>query len=160
VLFTLAQVIEIRQLGQRKRDVISLYALNLLLVPINLSGMWHSLKQLATGQRGSFGRTPKVVRRTSVPRHHVIAPLMLLAAFTGKIGYYFLVSQSWPGVVGAASLGLIMLYGLSRFMGWSHILADLAVQHDVLRGNPQCALRQVASLVLLREAASQSEGVS
>ena len=147
MLFPLAQVIEIRQLGQRKRDVISLYALNLLLVPINLSGLWHSLKQLATGRRGSFGRTPKVLERTRVPRHHVIAPLMLWATFVGKIVYYGLMSRSWPGAAGAASMMLIMLYALSRFLGWSHIVADLAPRHPVLRSYRHAALQRVASLV-------------
>lgn len=52
-------------LGYKWWDLLRVYALNLLLIPVNLGGVVKSLQQAVTGRQTPFGRTPKVVHRTA-----------------------------------------------------------------------------------------------
>ncbi|PYM29686.1 MAG: glycosyl transferase [Candidatus Rokuibacteriota bacterium] len=65
--------------GYRASDVLRVYALNLMLIPINLAGAFKSLHQAWTGRRTAFGRTPKTQGRTRAPRAYVMAEYVLLA---------------------------------------------------------------------------------
>ena len=55
-------------LGYRWRDLIPVYALNLLLVPIHFAGSFASVRQAVTGRKIPFRRTPKVTGRIGAPR--------------------------------------------------------------------------------------------
>jgi cellulose synthase (UDP-forming) len=57
---------DLRMLGYRRSDVIRVYALNLMLVPVHLSGVFKSIIQAATGRKVAFARTPKVTGRTAI----------------------------------------------------------------------------------------------
>jgi cellulose synthase (UDP-forming) len=71
---------DLRLSGYRKRaDLIRVYALNLLLIPINLGGVFKSVHQAITGRRTPFARTPKVSGRTAAPAAYVVAEFALLA---------------------------------------------------------------------------------
>jgi cellulose synthase (UDP-forming) len=65
--------------GYRASDVLRVYALNLMLIPINLAGTFRSLRQAWTGRPTAFGRTPKTPARTQAPRAYVMAEYILLA---------------------------------------------------------------------------------
>jgi cellulose synthase/poly-beta-1,6-N-acetylglucosamine synthase-like glycosyltransferase/peptidoglycan/xylan/chitin deacetylase (PgdA/CDA1 family) len=65
--------------GYRRGDVLRVYALNLLLIPISLCGVFKSLRQAVTGQKTPFGRTPKSSDPTRAPRGYVVAEYVLLA---------------------------------------------------------------------------------
>ncbi len=70
---------DLLQSGYRASDVLRVYALNLLLIPIHLSGAFKSLHQAWTGRRVAFGRTPKTRGVTRVPRAYVVVEYVLLA---------------------------------------------------------------------------------
>jgi hypothetical protein len=70
---------DLRYSGYGIRDLARVYALNLLLIPANLGGVFKSLQQAITGRRIPFGRTPKVSGRTSAPARYVLAEYALLA---------------------------------------------------------------------------------
>lgn len=55
-----------------------MYALNVMLVPVNLSGVGKSLKQAWSGQKTPFGRTPKTRGRTWIPPLYIAAQFALL----------------------------------------------------------------------------------
>jgi hypothetical protein len=59
--------------GFQWRDLPRVYALNILLMPANLTGTLHSLRQAITGRLISFKRTPKIVDRTPSPIMHLLA---------------------------------------------------------------------------------------
>jgi cellulose synthase (UDP-forming) len=69
---------DLRRSGYRAGDVLRVYALNLMLIPIHLSGSFQSLRQAWTGRKTAFGRTPKIQGRTPVPRAYVVAEYALL----------------------------------------------------------------------------------
>jgi cellulose synthase (UDP-forming) len=77
-------------------DVLRIYALNLLLIPVVLAGVAQSIKQAFTGRVAAFARTPKIKGRVSSPRSYlisiaVIIVLSCLAAISdlraGKIAF-------------------------------------------------------------------------
>jgi hypothetical protein len=67
------------QSGYRASDVLRVYALNLMLIPVNLSGVLTSLHQAWTGRKPAFGRTPKTPGRTHAPGAYLLVECVLLA---------------------------------------------------------------------------------
>ena len=51
--------------GYKVLDIFRVYALNLLLIPVHLGGALQSVRQLITGRRTPFARTPKIQGRTA-----------------------------------------------------------------------------------------------
>jgi hypothetical protein len=105
-------------------DILRIYALNLLLIPVNLAGVAHSLKQAFTGRVAAFARTPKVKGRTSSPRFYlvsvaVIIVLSCLAAISDlHVGKYAF------SLFGFSNAGLYV-YAMIRFIGVRESWADL-----------------------------------
>jgi cellulose synthase/poly-beta-1,6-N-acetylglucosamine synthase-like glycosyltransferase len=64
---------DLRLLGYRSADVLRVYALNLVLIPVNLVGVLGSVWQALTGSKAAFGRTPKLLGRTPVPAIYLVA---------------------------------------------------------------------------------------
>lgn len=78
--------------GRPLRQIVPVYCLNLLLIPINLSGAIASLRQAITRRKVGFVRTPKVANRTSAPVGILFAVwsggllLLLSAGFDAWLG--------------------------------------------------------------------------
>lgn len=66
---------DLRHVGYRAREVVTVYALNLALVPVNLAGVFKSVQQAVIRRKMPFARTPKVARRTRVPARYLVAQL-------------------------------------------------------------------------------------
>jgi cellulose synthase/poly-beta-1,6-N-acetylglucosamine synthase-like glycosyltransferase len=69
---------DLRHVGYRRRDIATVYALNLLLVPVNLAGTAQSIAQAITGRKPVFARTPKVSHRTVTPLLFIVVPILLM----------------------------------------------------------------------------------
>jgi hypothetical protein len=114
---------DLRLAGYNSVDLLHVYALNLLLFPVNLAGVLRSLQQILTGKKSPFGRTPKIGTRTATP-------LFYIAAHTILLGYLVIVSilDLKDGYYSHAVLGgttfLMFLYGFTRFIGWREAAAD------------------------------------
>jgi cellulose synthase/poly-beta-1,6-N-acetylglucosamine synthase-like glycosyltransferase len=78
---------DIIRMGFRLRDVGHVYALNLMLTPVNLGGAAKSLHQAWTGKKTPFARTPKTGGRTWIPPLYVAAEygLMAFCVFAGVV---------------------------------------------------------------------------
>ena len=115
---------DLKQTGYRYADVFRIYALNLLLVPVNLGGVFKSLQQIVTGKRTPFGRTPKVADRTAIP------PLYLAAVY-GCLGYCLaslimdVQAVRWMHAVFAAFNGSVLLYAITVFIGHREAAQDI-----------------------------------
>ena len=70
---------DMHQAGHRALDIFRVYALNLLLAPVNAGGVLKSLQQVVTGNKIPFGRTPKVIGRTAAPAFYVLVEYLLVA---------------------------------------------------------------------------------
>jgi len=121
--------------GYRWIDLFRVYALNLLLIPVNLGGVLKSLQQAVTGRTIPFSRTPKVAGRTTAPPTYVLCELLLIG--------YCLVGASvdaWHGrwmhalfaLINAGILG----YAFARFVGFREGLEDLRLRTALARYEP------------------------
>ncbi len=63
--------------GYKRRDVLRLYGLNIMLLPVNTAGAARSIGQAIGGQKSAFARTPKVKKRTVTPLAFVTFPFII-----------------------------------------------------------------------------------
>jgi cellulose synthase (UDP-forming) len=112
------------QLGYRATDVVGVYALNLLLLPVNLAGVTTSLHQAATGAKIPFGRTPKVEDRTSVQKIYLRVPLALIGVWTATSAFAISTGRIANAAFVAGNVALLV-YALVRFVGASALSQDL-----------------------------------
>jgi cellulose synthase (UDP-forming) len=124
--------VDLRRAGYLRRDVLGVYALNMLLVPVSLGGVLGSIRQICTGRRSPFGRTPKIIERTAVPAGYVAAEIALLVSWI-----FGAVIELYEGRLPNAALGLanatVLLYALVRFVGVRPACQDLAPLAHALR---------------------------
>jgi hypothetical protein len=115
---------DLRLAGYRRRDVLRVYALNLLLVPVNLGGVFKSIHQAITGRGTPFKRTPKIKDRTSVPPSYIVLPCLLAMFLIVESARSFANGSSWQGISSVLNGGLLV-YAVGAFVGWRHIREDL-----------------------------------
>lgn len=102
----------------------AIYALNLLLTPVNIAGVLASIGQALTGRKVPFARTPKINDRTA-------APAGILISVWGGMAFLILSSihsawlQYFPAAIMAGLNGLGLLAGAMVFIGWNETLEDL-----------------------------------
>jgi hypothetical protein len=107
---------DLKHCGYRWLDLVRLYALTLVLIPVNLGGVCKSLQQLLTGRKTPFGRTPKVDQRTAIP------VIYLLILYTLPVHWCLqvqadLLAERWFHAFFVAFNTILMLYGLMVFIG-------------------------------------------
>jgi hypothetical protein len=61
--YFLAMAHDFHRMGYKRTDVFRVYAFNLILLSVNLSGTFKSLQQAAAKSKISFARTPKVANQ-------------------------------------------------------------------------------------------------
>jgi cellulose synthase/poly-beta-1,6-N-acetylglucosamine synthase-like glycosyltransferase len=122
---------DLKEAGYRWADLLRVYAVTLMLIPINLAGVFRSVQQIITGRKSAFGRTPKIEGRTSTPAAHVFILWGIFAvgliSCIGNMLFHRWFYGAFSGANAAA-----MLYGMTRLVGlragWEDLrfgLADL-----------------------------------
>ncbi|TGK35487.1 glycosyl transferase [Leptospira gomenensis] len=116
------------RLGYRWIDVVQIYSLNLLLIPVNLAGVFMSVNQAITGKQIPFSRTPKVIGRTALPGLYVISEFALFAQLVfGCIINYL--HRNWIYSLYNLSNALLLGYAIVKFIGikscWEDLLLSL-----------------------------------
>jgi len=118
---------DLRLVGYRRRDLLAVYALNLLLIPVNLGGVLSSLRQAVGGKGAAFKRTPKVSDRTSSPPVYVVVPVLLAALLGAGAVWSFVRGVPIQGAASAIN-ALLLLYAVTRFIGWRFGWEDIRAQ--------------------------------
>ena len=115
---------DLRLMNYKGFDVFRVYALNLLLIPVNIGGVVKSLQQCLTKRKIPFSRTPKVTNRTPVLSGYVLAAILIFSQWTA--GAYWDFNNGYPsqGFFAAAN-ALILGYALLVFVGFRNTLKDL-----------------------------------
>ncbi|HEX6828947.1 MAG TPA: glycosyltransferase family 2 protein [Burkholderiales bacterium] len=122
---------DLAHIGYRWSDVFRVYALNLLLIPVNLGGVLKSLQQAWTRGKIPFGRTPKVEGRTAAPALYVAAEFAMLlwwtvaAAEDFTMGHYAHVAFA---LLNATFLAYAIRYYLGFRPGWEDLVSDLGTR--------------------------------
>jgi cellulose synthase (UDP-forming) len=113
--------------GYTWKDLPKVYALNLLLIPVNLGGVLKSLQQWWTGQKVPFCRTPKVPGRTATP---VLYLGWVYALFLGMVvgAGLDLAYDQWFHLLFMTINGGFLAYAITRFIGLKESLEDMRVQ--------------------------------
>ncbi len=115
---------ELTLLGYRAGDVLRVYALNLLLIPVNLSGIAKSLEQAWTKEKTPFARTPKVEGRTATSWTYVVAEYLLLFHWITGSAFDFAAGR-WTHGAFALGNAAFLLYAIGAFVGFRESWGDL-----------------------------------
>ncbi len=111
---------DLQRIGYRPSDVVRVYALNLMLIPVNLAGVFTSLYQAWTGRKGTFGRTPKIKGRTEAPRWYLLTEYGLLAQWL--LGAVMeLLDHHRLHAAFALGNALLLSYAIVVFIGFSRV---------------------------------------
>ena len=150
---------DLRYSGYRASDLARVYALNLLLIPVNLGGVLKSLQQVLTGRRSPFGRTPKVSGRTAAPARYVFAAYCLLAVWLVGFGIDIATAR-WVSALFFLANALMLAYAILSFIGlresWEDIRLSLSLRW---RSVPAAGFDPVAAMSVLPSPASVLGGV-
>lgn len=124
--YFLAMGEDLRYARYHFRDVFWIYGFNLLLLPVNLAGIFKSIQQFLTGMKIPFARTPKVADKTLAPTIYLLSPLLIIS--------YSLFSfwQSWQAAnwgTAAFALGNAITCGAAvvAFIGPWELVKNLAM---------------------------------
>jgi hypothetical protein len=133
---------DLRRLGYRQAEILRIWSLNLLLVPVNLAGVSKSLQQAAIGSKSAFARTPKVENRTKIPRLYIAAPLALACSAALSAWFHLQEGFGMDTAFALATAGLL-LYAMYVFVGPRAVLNDLiksgeqeTTTHDQVEQHP------------------------
>jgi cellulose synthase/poly-beta-1,6-N-acetylglucosamine synthase-like glycosyltransferase len=116
---------DLKRIGYRWRDLPLIYSLNMLLLPVNLIGTLQTLRQIATGRKPSFTRTPKVAGRTAVPSSCLLFVYGFLV-FSFCCAGYDLVDRHYYHLMFTALNSAAFLYGIATYIGFRNSWMDLA----------------------------------
>ncbi len=123
---------DLRRAGYRVEDVFRVFALNLMLIPVNLAGVLASLRQAGTGRKSSFGRTPKIQGRTAVPARYLMAEYALLTHWV--VGMVVEFRHGRPLHAAFALINAAFLaYAITRFIGLAESWQDLGAMRTGAR---------------------------
>lgn len=114
---------DLKLIGYKYRDLFGVYALNLLLIPINLAGVFKSLHQIWTKKKIPFGRTPKVGSRTATDFVFILALAALVVDWVVSAGVSMSNNYTMHAVFAFAN-ALILVYGIRTFLGFSNVVQD------------------------------------
>jgi cellulose synthase/poly-beta-1,6-N-acetylglucosamine synthase-like glycosyltransferase len=116
-------------------DLLRAYALNLMLLPVQLAGVGSSLWQAVTGRKARFARTPKVPGRTPAPARYHVAELGLLALMLGSLTADLLHAR-WFHAGFVAGNVVALGYALIRLIGLRFLRDDLALARRIEASAP------------------------
>jgi cellulose synthase/poly-beta-1,6-N-acetylglucosamine synthase-like glycosyltransferase len=133
--YFLTMALDLRYCGYKALDVVRIYAFNLLLLPVNLSGALASIVQGLTGSKGRFRRTPKVRSRTTPGLVYVVLPygIVALAVYTGLHAYAL---HRFADAAFAAVNAVLASYAIVAFVGLRNSLVDIWVNVIALLYKP------------------------
>jgi len=124
--YFLAMSSDLRRCGYRRSDMLRIYGLNLILLPVNLAGVLKSVQQGITGRRIPFARTPKVANRTATPFLFALSPILIIA-YSILTVYRDIDQRYWVNAAFALFNTVTASYALFALMGLRHALVDICL---------------------------------
>lgn len=102
-------------MNYQKRDLLSMFALTLILLPINISGVLRSIHQIITGKHTIFKRTPKVQHTTPVPLLFILIEYGM-CIYSIKAFLTSFQAQEWLGTAYSFLNFCFYVYGINVFV--------------------------------------------
>jgi cellulose synthase/poly-beta-1,6-N-acetylglucosamine synthase-like glycosyltransferase len=106
------------------RDLVRVYALNLLLIPVHLTGAVTSMRQAIAGTKIPFKRTPKVSGRTRTSGLDAVLQL-LIVGMSAALGIFYVSQLRWISGMFALGNAALLLYGIKQFIGFAELREDI-----------------------------------
>ncbi|MGA6828129.1 glycosyltransferase family 2 protein [Nitrospira sp. NS4] len=126
---------DLENIGYRPfRDLFRLYALNLLLLPVHLTGALTSVRQAIAGTKIPFRRTPKISGRTRTAGLDLAMQLGMLFGST-LMGLFHVSHGGWSSGAFALINAGLLLYGIRQFIGFAEMQQDLSLSVTELLRN-------------------------
>jgi len=138
---------DLLHLGYKGGDILRVYALNLLLIPVNLGGVIKSIQQAILKTKVPFVRTPKVDGRTAAPAFYILLEYLLVAHWLLGAGVDIF-NDRWTHGLFAAANAALLFYAVYHFIGLRESREDLSIayqQHRRQRVRPAAAATTLAS---------------
>jgi cellulose synthase (UDP-forming) len=129
--------------GYRPSDFVTVQALSVLLVPVNLSGTFRSLRQAFTGRQTPFARTPKIAGRTPTPKRYVVA-ICIFVIYAAAASVIDMALGNFSHAAFAAINACIVVYCILRFIGFRRLLEDVGLVHWAVPGVIEVGARKRA----------------
>jgi cellulose synthase (UDP-forming) len=123
--YFVAMSTDLRRCGYRRFDVLRLYGLNIMLLPVNLAGVVRSLGQAIGGQKVAFARTPKVNRRTVAPLAFVTIPFVIVVWSAVTLAND-ISTRSYPHAAFSGFNAVLTLYAMLSLHGIRNTVGDMA----------------------------------
>ncbi|MCU1454733.1 MAG: glycosyltransferase [Acidimicrobiales bacterium] len=115
---------DLKRCGYKRTDVLRIYGFNLIMLPVNASGVLRSIGQMITGHKVAFARTPKVRKRTVAPATFVIFPYLIIGlSIVALIADVH--QRRWPHAVFAGTNVLMAVPATLAIIGLRCSLVDV-----------------------------------
>ena len=117
-----AMASDLRSTGYKATDIFRIYGFNLILLGVNVAGVFKSLEQAMTMKKIPFSRTPKVKNRTSAPWLYILVPYLIIT-FSISIFLRDYAVGNWGNAAFAAINTLLAAYAILAYIGvWNSIV--------------------------------------
>jgi cellulose synthase (UDP-forming) len=121
--YFLAMASDLHHCGYKRTDIFRIYGFNLILLPVNLAGVFKSIQQAITGQKIPFARTPKVKDRTATPLLFAVSPFLIIGYSVWTLMRDIDV-HNWGNAAFAGANSLAAAYAVVAFLGLRNALVD------------------------------------
>ncbi|MGD8169500.1 glycosyltransferase family 2 protein [Herbiconiux sp. P16] len=115
---------DLRYSGYKFTDIFRIYGFNLILLPVNLAGVFKSLEQAVSSKKIPFARTPKVRNRTAAPLLYVVAPYAIVV-FSVLTFWRDFGAQNWGNAAFAALNASLATWAILANIGIGPSLVDV-----------------------------------
>jgi cellulose synthase (UDP-forming) len=123
---------DLLHLGYKGSDIVRVYALNLLLIPVNLGGVIKSIQQAIFRTKVPFVRTPKVDGRTAAPAFYILLEYLLVVHWLVGAGVDIF-NDRWTHGLFAAGNAALLFYAVYYFIGLRESREDLSIAYQQRR---------------------------
>lgn len=117
---------DLKRCGYKYSDVFRIYGFNLVMLPVNASGVLRSLVQIVSGHKSAFARTPKVRRRSVALATFVLFPYLIMALATVAL-LADIDQERWAHAVFAGTNLALALPATIAIIGLRHSIVDMAL---------------------------------
>lgn len=117
---------DLRACGHRFGDIFRIYGFNLVLLPVNLAGVFKSIQQAFTGAKIPFARTPKVRNRTATPGWLILIPFLIVgfSILTAWRGFHH---DNWGNFAFATFNAVLATYAIRAYIGLGAATVDMGL---------------------------------
>ncbi len=124
--YFLCMAADLRDSGHRATDVFRIYGFNLVLLAVNLAGVFKSIQQAMTNSKIPFVRTPKVRDRTAAPGLYVVVPYAIVI-FSVVTLVRDVQAQNWGNAAFAGINALLCMWAIVAYIGIRNSIVDMAL---------------------------------